>query len=104
MTETRKIAAILVSDVVGIRRLADADRRSILVMSTRWSVRRGSTPPWAGLLTDDLATRLAAAEATVTKALSLAPNNALAHFAMGTVPVQTKRATQGIAEANGRWR
>jgi Tfp pilus assembly protein PilF len=49
-------------------------------------------------LTDDRAARLAAAKATLTKALLLAPNNAVAHQHMGTVLTQTKRATQGIAE------
>ena len=41
---------------------------------------------------------LAAAEATLTKALSLAPNHALAHFCMGCVQIHTNRAAQGIAE------
>jgi tetratricopeptide (TPR) repeat protein len=52
----------------------------------------------AAFLIDDPATPLAAAEATVTKALSLAPNNAAAHECMGAILVHTKRATQGIAE------
>ena len=49
-------------------------------------------------LTDDRVTLLAAAEATLTKALRLAPNNAIAHEFMGVVYLQTKRAAQGIAE------
>jgi TolB-like protein/Flp pilus assembly protein TadD len=52
----------------------------------------------AAYLTDDGATRLEAAEGTVTKVLSSAPNNAAAHECMGAVLVHTKRATQGIAE------
>jgi TolB-like protein len=40
----------------------------------------------------------AAAEATLTKVLSLAPNNAEAHLWMGTVQVVTNRGVQGIAE------
>ena len=49
-------------------------------------------------LSDDKAARLAAAEATMDKVLSLRPNDPLAHDIMGTVQVQTKRAAQGIAE------
>jgi TolB-like protein/class 3 adenylate cyclase/Tfp pilus assembly protein PilF len=48
--------------------------------------------------TDDRAAQLAAAEAALTKALSLAPEHAFAHVALGFVQVQTKRAVQGIAE------
>ncbi len=40
----------------------------------------------------------AAAEAALTKALSLAPNNARAHMVLGFVQFHTNRATQGIAE------
>ena len=49
-------------------------------------------------MTDDRAARLAAAEATLTKALSLAPNHALAHVILGIVQIFTNRAAQGIAE------
>ena len=49
-------------------------------------------------LTDDRIRSLAAAEATLTKALRLAPNNAIAHEFMGVVYLQTKRVAQGIAE------
>jgi len=59
---------------------------------------RVDTALGTAFLTDDGATRLAAAEGTVTKALSLAPNNAAAHECMGLVLVHTKRTTQGIAE------
>jgi TolB-like protein/class 3 adenylate cyclase/tetratricopeptide (TPR) repeat protein len=48
--------------------------------------------------TGDRAARLAAAEATLTKALSLAPEHAVAHFLLGNVQIFTKRAIQGIAE------
>jgi TolB-like protein len=41
---------------------------------------------------------LAAAEATLTKTLSLAPNHASAHNWLGFVQIQTNRAAQGIAE------
>ena len=52
----------------------------------------------ANLLTDDRIERLAAAEAAVTKALSLAPNHPMAHFVLGLVQTFTNRAAQGIAE------
>ena len=48
--------------------------------------------------TDDRAAQFAAAEAALTKALSLAPQHAFAHQCLGYVQVQTKRALQGIAE------
>ena len=48
--------------------------------------------------TDDRAKALATAEATLTKALLRAPNNAVAHQCMGLVLVQTNRVAQGIAE------
>ena len=49
-------------------------------------------------MTDDWSARLAAAETTITKVLSLAPNHALAHVILGAVQIFTKRAAQGIAE------
>jgi TolB-like protein/class 3 adenylate cyclase len=49
-------------------------------------------------LTDDRAARFAAVEAALTKALSLAPDFAWAHLALGVVHIYTNRATQGIAE------
>jgi TolB-like protein len=52
----------------------------------------------AGLMTDDWSARFAAAERTITKALTLAPNHASAHMLLGLVQVFTKRATQGIAQ------
>jgi TolB-like protein/class 3 adenylate cyclase len=48
--------------------------------------------------TADRAARLAAAEATLIKALSLAPEHAWAHFWLGYVQIRTNRAVQGIAE------
>jgi len=50
------------------------------------------------VLTDDWSARLTSAEAILTKALSLAPNHALAHLFLGFVQMFTKRAAQGIAE------
>ncbi|MET4843937.1 TolB-like protein/Flp pilus assembly protein TadD [Bradyrhizobium japonicum] len=52
----------------------------------------------ANLVSDDRVERLAAAEATLAKALSLAPNHPLAHNTMGLVKIFTNRAAQGIAE------
>ena len=52
----------------------------------------------AAHLTDDRAMVFAEAEATLTKALLLAPDNAVAHQFMGLVQLQTKRATQAVAE------
>jgi TolB-like protein/class 3 adenylate cyclase len=51
-----------------------------------------------GYFTDDRAGVFARAEATLTKALSLAPNNADAHFFMGLVLINSNRAAQGIPE------
>ena len=50
------------------------------------------------LYSDDRAERLAAAEAAAVKAVSLAPDRAMAHFVMGTVVGVTKSAQHGIAE------
>jgi TolB-like protein/Tfp pilus assembly protein PilF len=50
------------------------------------------------LVPADRAARFAAAEAASTKALSLAPDNALAHLALGLTFTLTNRATQGVAE------
>jgi tetratricopeptide (TPR) repeat protein len=52
----------------------------------------------AAFLSDDRAALLASAEATITKVLSLRPNDALAHEIMGNILIQTGRADQGIAE------
>jgi len=50
------------------------------------------------IMTDERAARLAAAEAILTKVLSLAPNHAMAHYLVGLVQIYSKRAGQGIAE------
>jgi TolB-like protein/Flp pilus assembly protein TadD len=47
---------------------------------------------------DDRLTRLAVAEATLTKVLSLAPSHARAHCWLGAIQIHTNRAAQGIAE------
>jgi len=52
----------------------------------------------AALMSDDQAARFATAEPALTKALSMAPQHALAHMYLGAVQVFTNRATQGIAE------
>ncbi|MBR1236405.1 adenylate/guanylate cyclase domain-containing protein [Bradyrhizobium sp. AUGA SZCCT0182] len=52
----------------------------------------------ASFMTDDYSERLAAAETTIRRVLSLAPNHALAHVTLGFVQVFTNRAAQGIAE------
>jgi TolB-like protein len=49
-------------------------------------------------LGDDRLHRLAAAETALDKALSLAPNHALAHYWMGAVQIYSNRAAEGIAE------
>jgi TolB-like protein len=52
----------------------------------------------AAFLSDDRAARLASAEATIAKVLSLRPNDALAHEIMGGLLIQTGRADRGLAE------
>jgi TolB-like protein/Tfp pilus assembly protein PilF len=49
-------------------------------------------------LTDDRVTRLASAETALARALSLAPEHALAHLMMGRIYIFTNRVSQGIAE------
>jgi tetratricopeptide (TPR) repeat protein len=49
-------------------------------------------------LIDDRSARLTSAEAALTRALSLAPDHALAHAGIGRVQIYTNRAAQGIAE------
>ena len=48
--------------------------------------------------TDDRPAKLAAAEAALTKALSLAPDHAAAHAVLGYIQILTNRAVQSIAE------
>jgi TolB-like protein/class 3 adenylate cyclase/Tfp pilus assembly protein PilF len=50
------------------------------------------------LLSDDRIARLAVAETASIKALSIVPNHAAAHAALGIVQTLTNRAAQGIAE------
>jgi TolB-like protein len=52
----------------------------------------------ANLFTDDRIEHVTAAEAAVTRALSLAPDHPMAHCVLGLVQINTNRATQGIAE------
>jgi TolB-like protein len=52
----------------------------------------------AAIMTDDWSARFAAAETTITKVISLAPNHASAHYLLGAVQIFTRRAAQGIAE------
>jgi TolB-like protein len=52
----------------------------------------------ANFSTDDRAARLAAAEATLIKVLSRAPQHAVAHMFVGVVYMLTNRAARGIAE------
>jgi TolB-like protein/class 3 adenylate cyclase len=47
---------------------------------------------------DDRAARLAAAEMALAKALSIAPENGVAHLCMGIVLIHTNRGQQGIRE------
>jgi len=49
-------------------------------------------------LVNDRTQPLAAAEATVTKVLSQAPDHAFAHFCLGRIQIHTNRAALGIAE------
>jgi tetratricopeptide (TPR) repeat protein len=51
-----------------------------------------------GCFADDRRAHLAAAEATLVTALSLAPNHAGAHLVLGAVQIHTNRAAQGMAE------
>jgi TolB-like protein len=52
----------------------------------------------AAVMTDNWSARFVAAEATLTKVLSVAPNHASAHATLGLAQIVTKRAAQGIAE------
>ena len=52
----------------------------------------------AAMMTDDRTVRLAAAEATLTKVLSMIPNHAMAHLLFGLVQIFSNRTIQGIAE------
>jgi tetratricopeptide (TPR) repeat protein len=52
----------------------------------------------AGFLTDDRAARIATAETKAIKALSQAPNRALAHFSFGIACSLTNRNAEAVAE------
>src|SRR6516164_5122706 len=52
----------------------------------------------AAFMTDDWTAQCISAETILTKALSLAPDHALAHMLLGLVQIFTKRMAQGIAE------
>ena len=52
----------------------------------------------ATLLTDERTAVFSAAETNAIKALSLAPDHAVAHMVLGIGYIHTNRATQGIAE------
>jgi TolB-like protein len=52
----------------------------------------------ANYLDDYRAAHLAAAEQAVVRALSMAPQHALAHGVLGLIQIQTNRSSQGIAE------
>jgi TolB-like protein/Flp pilus assembly protein TadD len=52
----------------------------------------------AALMSDDWSARFVAAEAALTKVLSLAPNHAQAHLVLGVVRMYTRRAVEGIVE------
>jgi len=49
-------------------------------------------------LPEDRGVRLSAAEAAITKALSMEPDNAIAHLCMGVIQMTTNRASEGIKE------
>jgi TolB-like protein/class 3 adenylate cyclase len=73
--------------------LADPDNVDALVGSARVHVVEGGM----SFVTDPVAA-FAAAEAKLTKALSLVPDHAPCHMFLGLVEILTKRAVQGIAE------
>src|ERR1700722_1116865 len=71
----------------------DPDHVDALTSSARADMQAG-----AAVFGSDLHAAYAAAEAKLTKALSLAPDYALAHSFLGLLNMYTKRAPQGIAE------
>jgi hypothetical protein len=72
---------------------ADPDNIEALVGSAHADVVEG-----VFLFVTDPTAAFAAAEAKLTKALSLVPDHARAHMSLGSVEIHTKRAAQGIAE------
>jgi TolB-like protein/class 3 adenylate cyclase len=73
--------------------IADPDNVDAIVLSAVADAIGGVS----SFVTDPMAA-LAAAEAKLTKALSLAPDHALGHMLLGFVDIMTKRAVEGIAE------
>jgi TolB-like protein len=71
----------------------DPDNIEALVGTAIVDVYRGTN-----FAVDDRAAPLATAEVTLTKALALAPQYAVAHMYLGAVHISTDRATQGIVE------
>jgi TolB-like protein len=71
----------------------DPDSIEALVGTAMVDVNRG-----ANFAVDDRGAHLAAAEVTLVKALSLAPQCAVAHMYLGAVHIFTDRAAQGIVE------
>ena len=71
----------------------DPDNVDALIGSARLDAREGAN----FFVTDPIAA-FAAAEAKLTKALSLVPDHARGHRLLGYVAIMTKRAAQGIAE------
>jgi TolB-like protein len=59
---------------------------------------RVDTAVGASFLTEDPGAHLSVAEVTLVKALTMAPQHAVAHATLGIVLISTKRATQGISE------
>ena len=75
--------------------------RSIPAILRRSSAWRRSTRSGVPIfLADDRTARLAAAEAALSKVLSLAPNHAIAHYLLGLVHIFSNRAAQGIAQCD----
>ena len=72
---------------------ADPDNVDALIGSARADAIEG-----AFLFVTDPAAAFAAAEAKLTKALSLVPDHARGHMFLGVVEIFTKRAAEGIAE------
>jgi len=71
----------------------DPDNLDALVGTAQVDIALG-----VNLFTNNRVELLAAAEAALVKALSIAPNHALAHMALGFLQTQTNRAAQGVAE------
>ena len=80
--------------------VSSAPSRSIRSMSMRWSVSAGSTRKWSAAAWPTIARPVShQPQATLTKAISVAPNDPWAHAWLGLVYCHTRRAEQAIAEA-----